>query len=156
MTSKSKDGSLVWKFFDYLRTEDVTDQTITASMYDMHVTNQIFYCFHIIQVDAFGKKKHRINIERIRKENSSRSDADVQSQSGTWTINSKSKTPSTCAGVTGQLRLHASFTMNSKVTRTSTSNTSITRALGVFIANFSSWKAFALCNLFTNLKKTNF
>lgn len=102
------------------------------------------------------EKKHRINIERIRKENSSRSDADVQSQSGTWTINSKSKTPNTCAGVTGQLRLHASFTMNSKVTRTSTSNTSITRALGVFIANFSSWKAFALCNLFTNLKKTNF
>lgn len=43
--------------FDFLRTEDVTDQTITASMYDMHVTNQIFYCFHIIQVDAFGKKK---------------------------------------------------------------------------------------------------
>lgn len=35
MASKSKDGSLVWKFFDFLRTEDVTDQTITANMYDM-------------------------------------------------------------------------------------------------------------------------
>lgn len=95
------------------------------------------------------EKKHGINIERIKKENSRRSNADVKSQSGTRTINSKCKTPSTCAGVTGQFRLQAALTMNSKVTRTSTR--SIRRAIGVFIAktcdHFPSWKALALLNL---------
>lgn len=104
-------------------------------MYDMHVTNQIFYRFHFIYVEAFGKKAW-VNIDRIKKENSSKTNTDVKSQSETWTINSESKTPnrSTSTGVTGQLRLQEAFTMKSKLARTSTRHTSITRAIGVFFA----------------------
>lgn len=63
----------------------------------------------------------------------------------------------TRTGETGQLQLQVAFTMSSKVTRTPTRCTSITRAIGVFIAktcaHFPSWKALALFNLFTNLNK---
>lgn len=76
----------------------------------------------------------RYQSESTKESVSNKHDKDVKSQSGKWTVNTESFTGLTPRTSTGQLRLQEAFALRTKLTRTSARHTSITRAIGIFIA----------------------